>query len=297
MPTIARIFAIALLLSLAASIARADTTEDPLAPAVAALRSGAFAKAAKLARALAENENEKLAPRAHYVAGEAQLLLGAHAEAEASFTAVLRTRPKAVPALVGLGRALAAQGKLDEAQTRLESALAIDKKDAAALRGLGELALRREEAWKDAVRTLKKARKAAPKSPEAARALVDAHLRDPKPKRGAKQALKVAKAQAKAAPKHPTGYFLQGLAYERLKKDDEAIAAYERALALDERFLDAHKNLAILCITDNPTYQDRERTAKAMKHFERYFALGGKDAALERPYRQVKAYLERSGVR
>jgi hypothetical protein len=72
-------------------------------------------------------------------------------------------------------------------------------------------------------------------------------------------------------------------------------AAYEKAISLDDAFLDAHKNLAILCLTDNPTYQDRERTAKAMKHFQRYFDLGGKDPTLEQSYRQIKGFLDQAG--
>ncbi|MCI0587577.1 MAG: tetratricopeptide repeat protein, partial [Planctomycetes bacterium] len=74
------------------------------------------------------------------------------------------------------------------------------------------------------------------------------------------------------------GPFLRGLALDRLGKGREAIEAYEAALARDPKFLDAHKNLAILCHTRNPTYQDRARTEKAMAHYERYFALGGADA-------------------
>ena len=281
---------LAIVVVLFAGPLHADTTEDPLAAALQAFTAGEYEKVVELTGAIAADN--ALAPRARYLQGEAQLLLGEDEAAEASFREVLKSRPKAVPALVGLGRALAAQEKREEAVTQLEAALAIDKKDAGALRALGEIRLAEHDAHRKALKTLKAARKAAPKDPQTARALVEAYLRDPKDKKADKKAEAVARKQIKALPKHPMGHFLRGLALEHRKQDDDAIEAYEKALALDDRFLDAHKNLAILCITDNPTYQDKERTEKAMKHFARYFELGGKDPKLEQSYRQIKGFLD-----
>ena len=107
-----------------------------------------------------------------------------------------------------------------------------------------------------------------------------------------KRAGKVAGKLAKALPKHPMGHFLKGLVLDRRGKDKDAIEAYEKAIALDETFLDAHKNLAILCTTKNPLYRDKERTEKAFRHYEKYFELGGNDPELEQTYRTIKGYLE-----
>ena len=88
------------------------------------------------------------------------------------------------------------------------------------------------------------------------------------------------------------GDFLVGLALDRQDKDDDAIAAYERALAKDDHFLDAHKDLAILCHVKSNTYQDQVRVKKAFEHYERYFALGGADERLKQMYATMKAYFE-----
>jgi tetratricopeptide (TPR) repeat protein len=91
------------------------------------------------------------------------------------------------------------------------------------------------------------------------------------------------------------GPFLKAIALEKEGKDDDAIQAYEAALERDDKFLDAHKNLAILCHTRNPTYADRERTEKAMAHYARYFELGGSDAKLKQMYDTMKAFFEQNG--
>ena len=68
--------------------------------------------------------------------------------------------------------------------------------------------------------------------------------------------------------------------------------ALEKALALDASFLDAHKNLAILCHTRNPLYTDEVRTKKALEHYAKYFELGGQDKELESSYAQFKAFMD-----
>src|SRR5205085_11676675 len=103
---------------------------------------------------------------------------------------------------------------------------------------------------------------------------------------------KAAAAYAKARKGHATAFFLEGLVSDRAKKVDEAIALYEKAVRADPQDLDAHKNLAILCVTENPLYQDAERTRKAMEHFQRYVDLGGKDKRLKELYSTMKAFLE-----
>jgi tetratricopeptide (TPR) repeat protein len=265
-----------------AGLARAGEGGTALSDAVSAFEAGEWKKAAEAAEHVPDDAEE--APKARYLLGEARLMLGDAAAAETAFRAVLEKRPSALPAKVGLGRALAAQEKNDDAEKVLKEAVAADAKDVAAQRALGELRVR-QGAWKEADKVLEAALKLAPNDPLTLRALAESKLRQDDPK----TALRLAQRLAKAAPKHPLGPFLKALALEKDGKDDEAIEAYEQALALDDAFLDAHKNLAILCHTRNPTYADEARTKKAMKHYERYFALGGADARLKAMYDQLSA--------
>jgi tetratricopeptide (TPR) repeat protein len=233
----------------------------------------------------------KLRPKADYLAGKANLLLGETAKAETAFRAVLAARPKSVPARTGLGKALLARGEAADAVTELEKAVAADKRDVDARRTLGT-ALAAAGKRKEALSALKKAWKQDKKDALTARAfvtvLLDADM--------TAEAKSVAKAILKAHRDEPMGYFLTGLVLDREKQTDEAEKAYLAAVGKDDRFIDAHKNLAILYHSVNPTYRDIERTKKSMHHYERYFALGGRDEELKKVYLQTKGFLEQMGV-
>lgn len=249
----------------------------PLELATKAFEAGEFAKVIELtASTKAEGADY---PRLQYLAGEAQLVLDAPAEAEQAFRNVLAQRPKAVPAQVGLGRALIALARADEAAPVLEAALKAEPKDVGALTAHGLLlsnAGKPDEAKKD----LEQAWKLAPKDAFVARGYVEVLLRsDDVPGAAA-----VAETFMTARPKHPMGPFLMAWTMERDGEDEQAIEQYQAALLLDANFLDAHKNLAILCHTLSNTYRDKERTKLAYAHYERYFALGGKDAELKATY-------------
>jgi tetratricopeptide (TPR) repeat protein len=220
-----------------------------------------------------------------YLVGEAELVLGRFEKAEATFHELLTAKPS-VPARVGLGRAMTARGKHREAEMELRAAVAEDPKDAPAQRALGEalLAMRKLE---EAEAALEQAAKLAPDDPWVSRAQVELALAAGDDKGAAR----IAKSLCKANPKHPLGPFLAAVVLEHGGKTDEAIEAYEKALALDELFLDAHKDLAILCHTQSATYSNAERVRKSLAHYERYFALGGTDPKLEAAYRQMKQFL------
>jgi len=258
---------------------------DSVADAMKLFEAGEYGKAAEAAEKVPAED--PLHARARYLAGESRLALGEAEAAEAHFRAALEKKPDAVPAQTGLGRALLARGRADEALPVLEKAVKADGKDVGARRALGEcLAVKGK--GPEARKELEAAQKLDPKDPLTARALAELLL-----KQGdAEAAGRAAEVHAKADPKSAMGPFLRGLALDRLGKGKEAIEAYEAAIAKDPKFLDAHKNLAILCITDNPVYSNRPRTEKAFEHFKRYFELGGKDEELRKTYETILSVLQ-----
>lgn len=250
-----------------------------------AFEEGRLSDVVRLADALPDDV------RARYLAGEARLVLGAPQPAEAEFRFVLSKRQKALPAAVGLGRALSAQGRHEEALATLHDAVALDAKDVAARRSLGEALLAAGQRA-EGVRSLEAALQAAPSDPATVRALVEARLTGSE----LAEAKTLAQRFAKAAPKSALGDFLVALVLDRAGDADAAIAAYEKALKKDEAFLDAHKNLAILCHARSDTYANVERVKKAFLHYERYFALGGADAQLRTLFETLKSFAPQLGI-
>jgi len=228
--------------------------------------------------------------KARYLAGEIHLLLGDPEAAERAFRAALEKRPGAEPVLVGLGRALLEREQAPEAVRVLEEAAKAAPESGRAICFLG-IARMQESGGRKGRKEVEKGAQMAKDDPEVARASVVAYLRD----EDTDDALRAAQRFAKAQPKSPMGPFLVAVVREREKKYDDAIVAYEASVKLDDNFLDAHKNLAILCIAQNPLYTNKERTGKAMKHFDRYFALGGRDAEVKRIYETLRQFLKQQG--
>lgn len=263
--------------------------EDALASAKQAFERGEYREVIELARKASNDSADRA--KLSYLAGEAQLVLGDAKGAEQSFREVLAVNEHAQPARVGLGRALTTLKRYDDAEKELRAATSADAKDAQAFRALGDCLVAADKV-KDGKAALQQAAKLASNDPWITRSLVELALVEGDDK----GALKLSKALAKARSKHPMGPFLTAIVLERDGKTDDAIEAYEQALALDERFLDAHKNLAILCHTMSATYSNAARVKKSLEHYERYFALGGKDPALEQAYRQMKSFIDGGGL-
>jgi tetratricopeptide (TPR) repeat protein len=254
-----------------------------LEEAARAFQDGAYARVLELTATIDPASAD--APRLNYLAGEAQLALDAPAAAEAAFRAVLAERPRAVPAQVGLGRALAALQRNDEALAALEAALRADPDDVGALSAHG-LLLSTTGHGKEARAELARAWKRAPTSPLVVRAHVEVLLRSGENP----EAAAVVEAFEQARPEHPLGPFLLAWTMERDGEDEQAIEQYRTALERDPDFIDAHKNLAILCHTLSNTYQDKERVLLAYAHYERYFALGGRDPGLRSMYDSLVSF-------
>ncbi|MBK7878418.1 MAG: tetratricopeptide repeat protein [Planctomycetes bacterium] len=277
-----------LLLSLAALVFASAVSHAQTADvALAAFKAGAWPQVFEAVKDVPANAADR--PKALYVAGEAYLVVGDFAQAEASFRAVLAARPEAVPAKLGLGRALCARGELKEAEELLTELAFLETKDALVKQAAGVL-LAKQNQPERARKLFVEALALEPKSAEIARAycefLWSTNADD--------DAAKVAAAFAKAQPKHAMTPFLQAIAFERANEPKKAIEAYEKVLVLDPKFLDAHKNLAILCHTRNPLYTDEARTKKALEHYAQYFELGGRDAGLRQSYEQFKAFMDAS---
>jgi tetratricopeptide (TPR) repeat protein len=257
----------------------------PLEQATKAFQAGEYARVLELAAAPGASATD--APRLAYLAGEAQLALGAPSEAEQSFRTVLAARPEAIPAQVGLGRALTALARFDEAAPVLAAALAAEPKDVGALVAHG-LLLSNTGKSDEAKKVLAEAWKLDPKGPLTTRGYVEVLLRaDDVPGAAA-----VAESFMQARPEHPLGPFLFAWTLERDGEDAQALEQYKAALARDPNFVDAHKNLAILCHTLSNTYKVKERVLLAYEHYGRYFALGGKDQELERMYEDLVSIKE-----
>jgi len=252
-------------------------------------------KAGEYAKAIAEVEDvaadDPLFAKARYVHAESCLALGDPESAEKSFREVLEKKPDWVPALVGVGRSLAALGKSDPALEILRRAAKVDPRDASARRAIGECLAAKGKPV-EARKELEAAAKLDPKDPLTVRALVEIQIKAGDHS-GAGQA---AEAFQRANPKSPLGDFLRALAYEGVGNVKDATAAYEAALEKHPKFLDAHKNLAILLFGDNPEGKDEAKRKKTLEHFEKYFALGGKDRELRRIYDEIKAKAGAAGT-
>jgi len=244
---------------------------------------GKFSEALDAAKAVPDTSTTYL--KARYVVGEMELLLGDPAAAKEAFESVVAKKPSAA-ALAGVGRALLASGNAADAVEPLVKAVAADPKAARYHAWLG-IARVRSEAYGEGRKELDVAAKLDPADVDVVRAIVEDRLI-------ADDGLGAEKAVAafvKAKKDHPFGPFLQGNVLDKAGKYDEAIAAYQKAIALDPGFLDARRNLVIVCVTQNPSYKDAKRTKIALEQLEAYVKLGGRDESLKRLAEQLPGYV------
>jgi len=257
----------------------------PFEKALAAFRKGDYGMAVAEASEVAADD--PLFHKARYLLGESWLALKEFAEAEKEFRALLKSRPESVPVLTGLARSLAGLGKFEDAEALLRKALRLEPRDPAPRRALGEC-LAADGKPREARKELEAATKLDPRDPLTARLLVEITVSAG----DTSGASKAAEAFRRADPKHPLGDFLLGLVQDRIGDVRAAVESYEAALAKDPKFLDAHKNLAILLVGDNPGYKDVAKTKRAFAHLGSYFELGGEDENLRKAFEKIRGFLD-----
>lgn len=165
--------------------------------------------------------------RPHANLGVALLRAGKPAEAAAQLREALRLRPDFPEAHAGLGDALLEQGDLDAAAASYREALRLRPTLADAAFDLGRVALRRRD-WAGAIEAFG--------------------------------------AAARLDPRNPLAHHNLAYALTAAGRTDEAIAAYERAIALPSTHADEHRyNLANLHARRGDVAQARRWYAEALR--------------------------------
>lgn len=273
---------------LSRAVARADETPAAAPSGVDAamkfVEAGKFVEALDAAKAVPDGDATYL--KARYVVGEMELVLGDPTAALEAFETVIAKKPTSAAALAGAGRAKLASKDPALAVPYFEKAVAADAKTARYRAWLG-LARVGAEGATEGRKDLAAAEKLDAADVEVARAVVEAllNLND------APGAEKAVAAFSKARKDHPFAPFLGALVADKNGKYDDAIALYEKAIALDPNFLDARRNLAIVCVTQNPSYTNAKRTKIALEQLAAYVKLGGRDESLKTLAEQLPQFV------
>ncbi len=102
-----------------------------------------------------------------------------------------------------------------------------------------------------------------------------------------KQALDYINKAIAGAPNNATYYFAKGALNDKLNSSAEAVAAYKKAIELDDKYADAYLNLGASYYNQGIKYFSAANDAKTDKLFEEQKALG------EAEYRKAMPYLEK----
>lgn len=180
-------------------------------------------------------------PVAHTGAGTVLVRLGRPAEAVAHFRAAAEADAKTARAHVHLANALIAAGDMEAALAPLERAVALEPRHAEARRHLGVI-LRERDRPAEAEPHLRAAVEADPADLQA-RHILGLSLRD---QRRLDEAAAVLRGAADLAPDHADVHGDLANVLKELGQDDAALAAFDRALALDPESDTAASNRALL---------------------------------------------------
>jgi tetratricopeptide (TPR) repeat protein len=271
----------AAILVVTANAAFAGGVED----ARKALNAGDYSKATELASKVPDSSKDR--PKALCVLGDVELAQEHWEAAEKDFREALAKKPKYVPAMTGVGRALTGQGKVAEGSEILKEAMKLDNADIDMWHALCENLIARDKpddfegARIDLVATLM----LDAKNPITNKMLVEVLVKLDK----VDDADKAAETFAKATKESAMSWYARGLVQEKRNKADKALEAYEKAVKKDDRLRDAHARAAVLLSSDATADKSPERQAQALAHAQRYVDLGGKDKTLVDLLAKLKA--------
>lgn len=179
------------------------------------------------------------------------------------FHHVLSLQPENVLALNNLGSELSDLGKKDEALTYFERAKKADPKNPLPVVNMGAIALSKgnqaeaEKMYREAISVIDTSRTVRPDDLLAYSLL--GQLLDDQGK--GEEAIKIYEEAAERGTAFPEPQFNLGLLYHKYNQKDEAIAQYQKAVALNHRHVRAHYNLAELLA-------EKGELAEALEHIE-----------------------------
>jgi tetratricopeptide (TPR) repeat protein len=214
-------------------------------------------------------------------------------DAEREARRALRADERDAAALVTLATVFQVRGQLELARLALENARQAHAADASVWHRLGfvELALGSRpqalESW----------RKAAELRPDH----VEAHANQ-----GVMlvetgdypAAVRALEAALRHAPRSAAAWLDLGNAQRGSRRFDEALRAYERALGIDPKLVDALFNLGLLHLDgERDGLPATERLQRAIDWFDRFAAAGGQDPSLAATRAEAQAQLERERKR
>jgi protein O-GlcNAc transferase len=160
--------------------------------------------------------------------------LGRRAEAKARLERATKLLPEFADAHANLGSVLRLDGELDAAAACFVKALELDPANGLAANNLGLVRMAQERPM-EALGSFSQARALLPGQPDILVNVAIAKLSIG----DAKGALVDLELMAEAAGKNPRGHFWRGRVLEALGRKADAIAAFEKALALDPDHKDA----------------------------------------------------------
>ncbi len=229
----------------------------------------------------------------HNGLAEAFLAQGRLDPAEEAARRALKLEEKNVPAMVNLATVYARKKRYELARMVLENARQIDDRDATIWNRLGFVQL----SLGDRIQAMECFRTAAalrPDYPEA-HANYGALLADAEDFGNAASELELA---VRHAPRNAAAWMNLGNAYRGLKEFDKAEDAYQRALQLDPKLVDASYDLAILYLDgEKPGLPALERLQRGVSFLDAYEQAGGKDARTAAYRKDASRAIEREKKR
>ncbi len=237
------------------------------------LRGGALNKAIRFVEPIARKWERNLHLQGIY----ADLLVQARRLEEAETTArkALRRDERFVPAMISLIKASLGRGRKELAESILQQALVIDKKNPE-LHFLQGKMYEREDRLADALKSYRKAVELRPSYAEARVALGIQYLASG----NYDQALMQFETTARLAPKLVAVHLNLGDAYRATKQWQKAKASFDKALKMKRDLPEAHFNLGLMYMAagdDFPGMKKLDALNRALSEFGEYRrSMGGR---------------------